>query len=119
MRSRRLAGRSVRATSHAMGAAKATHSPPTASEVQSVVHSGFTKLGSEARWRKCASVRRCASSVRLVQASHDIGSRTSTASSTTIATENGAVGSKWRRSRASGNPAQRVRAPPGFALPRE
>ena len=42
IRKRRFAGRSVRATSHAIGAAVATHSTPTAADVQSVVSNGFT-----------------------------------------------------------------------------
>jgi hypothetical protein len=49
VRSRRLPGRSVRATSHAIGAAAITHSTPTAADVQSVVTSGFTNAGSTKR----------------------------------------------------------------------
>src|ERR1700693_4308411 len=46
MRHQRLPGRSVRETSHAIGAAAITQARPTAADVHNVVHSGRTNAGS-------------------------------------------------------------------------
>jgi hypothetical protein len=50
-RKKRFHGRSVRETRYAIGAAAARQSAPTATEVQSVVTSGFTNAGSTKRVR--------------------------------------------------------------------
>ena len=46
VRHQRLPGRSVRETSHAIGAAAITQARPTAADVHNVVHSGLTNAGS-------------------------------------------------------------------------
>ena len=51
IRSGRFPGRSVRETSHAIGAARATQMNPTAAEVHSVVNSGFRNDASVKNWR--------------------------------------------------------------------
>src|SRR5688572_21735064 len=66
VRKKRLPGRSVRATSHAIGAAHARQMTPTAAEVQSVVHSGLRKAGSFASRCQCAKVSCLVSELRLV-----------------------------------------------------
>src|SRR6185503_21317289 len=49
IRRNRLPGRSVRDTSHAIGAAQARQIAPTAADVQSVVQNGFRNSGSATR----------------------------------------------------------------------